>query len=158
MFGIVGCSSPSFHFTDPSKYDRFTLCDSYSTFLREKLSISDAGSEDPIGTGENRTVGWSTICQGHHAGGKLIGMLQVHNPRTDDAVEIPSDYQPLAGFEGKARMGAPLPYWTEIHVQDGTWSAEMSFVKESPGQELLGHDQQQEVARFLIQVAHDLQH
>lgn len=159
VFGMVGCSTLSISRNPPSQYDRFELCDRYSSFLNNTLSIAtDAEVDrDPVSTEDGRIVGWSTICDGRHADGELIGTLQVHCPQLDGALEVPSYLHSLAGFEGKAWMGAPLPYWTKIYVQDGTWSAAMSFVKESPEQELLGHDDIREAAEFLVQVAHDLQ-
>lgn len=157
LFGLVGCSSPSLSITPPSEYDRFELCNRFSSFLNNELWFTDAAVESPVGSEDGGIVGWSTICQGRHSDGELIGVLQVHNPRMGEALEISSYLHPLQGFEGKAWMGAPLPYWTEIHAQDGTWSAEMRFVKDSPEQELLGRNDIREVAEFLIQVAHDLQ-
>lgn len=97
----------------------------------------------------------STTCQGRRSGGKLIGALQVHNPRLDEVLEISDYLRPVAGFEGKAWTGAPPPSWSAIHALDGTWSAETRFVKDSPEQELLGHDDVQKVTEFLVQVAHD---
>ncbi|MFE3794472.1 hypothetical protein [Nocardia tengchongensis] len=49
-----------------------------------------------------------------------------------------------------------MPYWTEVHVQDGLWSAEMRFVKESLEQELLEPADVQAVTTFLVQIARDL--
>ncbi|GAB4585535.1 hypothetical protein Ntsu_33670 [Nocardia sp. IFM 10818] len=157
VFGLVGCSSISVTATPPSKYNGVELCDRFRSFLSSKLLITDAYADSPIGTEEGGIVGWSTSCNGRHTGGKLIGVLQVHNPRTAEPLEVPSYLLPLAGFEGKAWTGAPLPYWTEIYVQDGTWSAAMRFVKDSPHQELLEADDVQAAAEFLVQVAHDLQ-
>ncbi|MGX1810907.1 hypothetical protein ACWIGI_34745 [Nocardia sp. NPDC055321] len=157
---VVGCSSfsgPSIQFTSPSKYASAELCGRYQTFLRNSLSISDA-DVDTLTFEESGIVGWSTICSGRHGGRDIIGALQVHNQRIDDGepVGIPTDYSPVPGFEGKAWVGAPLPYWTEVHVQDGLWSAEMRFVKKSPEQELLAPADVRAVTTFLVQVAHDL--
>lgn len=108
---------------------------------------------------EDGSVGWATICTGRHAGLDLIGAFQVNNPRIDDGKldGIPTDYPSVPGFEGKAWVGAPLPSWTEVRVQDGLWSAEMRFVKKRPEQELLEPADIQAVTTFLLQVAHDLQ-
>ncbi|MFE3189450.1 hypothetical protein ACFXHA_10605 [Nocardia sp. NPDC059240] len=160
LVAAVGCSAfsgSSIHFIPPSKYDGAKLCDRYRTFLRNSLSITDAEAET-LTFEKDGTVGWSAICNGRHAGLSLIGALQVNNPRIDDGKidGIPTDDPAVPGFEGKAWVGAPLPYWTEVHVQDGFWSAEMRFVKESPDQELLKPADVQAVTTFLIQVAHDL--
>ncbi|MEU1209933.1 hypothetical protein [Nocardia sp. NPDC005825] len=107
---------------------------------------------------EGGIVGWGTICDGRHAGRDLIGSFNVHNKRIDDGTidGIPTAYPSVPGFEGKAWVGAPLPSWTEVHVQDGLWSAKMRFVKKSPEQELLTPADVQAVTVFLTQVAHDL--
>ncbi|MFE3226067.1 hypothetical protein [Nocardia sp. NPDC059228] len=102
-------------------------------------------------------VGWSTICGSFHDGKDRIGMLQAVNDRIDDGPpDVDTDCRPVAGFEDKARVGTPFPNWTEVRVYDGTWTLEMSFVKQSPEQELLGTADVYAVAAFLVQVAHDL--
>ncbi|WP_330183195.1 hypothetical protein OHB26_05800 [Nocardia sp. NBC_01503] len=160
LVAVVGCSSfsgSSVHLTSPSKYDGARLCDRYRTFLQSSLSITDAEVET-LTFEEGGVVGWSTICNGRHSGLGVIGALQVHNPRIDDGKidDIPTDYRPVPGFEGKAWVGVPMRYWTEVHVQDGLWSAEMRFVKTSPEQELLKPADAQAVTTFLVQIAHDL--
>ncbi|WP_405493703.1 hypothetical protein [Nocardia sp. NBC_00511] len=156
LFGIVSCSSPSI-LTKPSQYNAFDLCDRYRSFLQGGLSMSDAAVDAPIGTEAGGTVGWTAICNGRHSQTRLIGMLQVSKPRIDGPLDtLDADYHPITGFEGKAWLDTPFPNWTEVHVEDGTWIAEMSFVKETPEQELLNPDDVQQVAKFLVQVAHDL--
>lgn len=121
--------------------------------------MNDADVDTPTLCEEDGTVGWNTICRSAGKDG-IIGTLQVHQPfmvYKDDPDEPPSGYRSVAGFEGKAWTGAPLPYWTEVEVRDGNWSAQMRFVKDSPEQELLTSADIQKVAEFLVQVADDLQ-
>ncbi|WP_282783041.1 hypothetical protein [Nocardia sp. CC201C] len=162
ILGVTGCSKfiePSYFKPDPSKYGSVELCDHYGQFLRGTLSMNNADVDTPTLGEEDGTVGWNTIC---HSTGKngIIGTLQVHQPflvYKDDPDEPPSGYRSVAGFDGKAWTGAPLPYWTEVEVRDGNWSAQMSFVKDCPEQELLTSADIQKVAEFLVQVADDLQ-
>ncbi|WP_280358031.1 hypothetical protein [Nocardia otitidiscaviarum] len=75
--------------------------------------------------------------------------------------EPPPELQSVDGYEERARKAAE-ENWTKFRTMEGTWSVSMNFVnynaKTVDGKVLeIGDREQDEIFKFLIQTARDVQ-